>query len=115
MDLGRIRKQVQSVLSQPAWIVPIIALLSFAGAALKNLVVISSAPQQIRELQSEVKSQGQAIAVTQESIKDVQNRLGRIENKLDQREPDVIVRRFVYRDQQGPPGSLTRSQVKRKK
>lgn len=115
MDPGRIRKQVSSILSRPAWIVPILALLSFAGAALKNLVVISSAPQQIHELQVEVKSQEQSSAVMQQQISDVQDRLGRIENKLDRMEPEVIVRRFVYKDEHGPPGALTRSQVRRKK
>lgn len=115
MDLGRIKKHAKSILSQPAWIVPLIALLSFAGATLKNLVTISSAPQQIRELQVEMKNQEQSSAVTQQQITDVQERLQRIENKLDHIEPDVIVRRFVYKDEKGPAGALTRSQVKRKK
>ena len=114
MDFAKVRKELRSILSQPAWIVPILALLSVAGGLLKNLVTIGSAPQQIRELQVEVRNQEQSLAVTDEKIDDLQGRLERIEKKLDQVEPEVIVRRYVYRDQQGPPGALTRSQVRKK-
>lgn len=109
------REKLREILKQPGWVVAVLALASFAGGVLKKIVFINSAPEQIHELERELHRQQQSLAITQESIKDMQGRLGRIERKLDNIEPEVVVRKFVYRDQPGPPGALTRSQVKRKK